>query len=106
MTKVLFLIFTVLFSASVLADCCNFEVETSVDQCSTIKHDQNDHCGDESQHTESQHCHCSPLNHFKVLPENKIVMTPPSSKQDELGTILHPLLISHFESLIFHPPIA
>lgn len=103
--KALFLIFTILFSASVLADCCNFEVDSSVEMCSTIEHDQNDGCGDEDQHSEAQHCHCSPINHFKMIPDNKIVMMAPCSFQTELIPISDSLLISNFESLIFHPPI-
>ncbi len=104
--KIFFLLFTILFSASVLADCCNFEVDSSVEQCSTIDHDQNDGCGDEDEHAESQHCHCSPINHFKIIPFNKIVMTVPFSIKSELIPVSGSSLVSKFESLIFHPPIA
>ncbi|MES2525496.1 MAG: hypothetical protein V4598_00350 [Bdellovibrionota bacterium] len=106
MTKILFLIFTVLFSASVLGDCCNFEVEESVEQCATIDHDQNDNCGDESQHTESQHCHCSPINHLKILPQLNVVKFSPALKIIVLIPVSDSHLTSDFESFIFHPPIA
>ncbi len=104
--KTYFLLFTILFSVSVLADCCNFEIDSSVGQCSTIDHDQNDGCGDESQHAEAQHCHCSPINHFKIIPKNIVVMPAPCSIQAELIPVSDLFLFSNFESLIFHPPIA
>lgn len=104
--KTLILIFTILFSASVLADCCNFEVETSENQCSTIEHDQNDSCGEESQHSEAQHCHCSPINHFKIISDTKVVMISPFSSQEDLIPVSDSLLNSKYESFIFHPPIA
>lgn len=104
--KIFFLLFTLLFSASVLADCCNFEIESTVEQCSSIDHDQNDGCGDETQHTEAQHCHCSPINHFQIIPFNKILMTAPRSFQTETIPVSDSSLISNYESRIFHPPIA
>ena len=70
--KLFILLITILFSASVLADCCNFEVESSKEYCSSIKKDHsNDNCGDKTQHSEeAQHCHCSPINHFKIISQN------------------------------------
>lgn len=104
--KILLLFFAILFSASVLADCCNFEIESSLEQYSALNHDQNDNCGDESNHTEAKHCHCSPINHFKIIPDNKLIMTSPTSVGLNLIPISHSLLKSHYESFIFHPPIA
>lgn len=76
-----------------------------MEQCSAIEYGQSDDCGDETQHSEAQHCHCSPINHFKIFPHTKIVMMAPCSNQAELIPISESLLVSHFESLIFHPPI-
>lgn len=105
--KIFFLIFTLFFSVSVLADCCNFEAETSVEQCSKIEKAHEDHCGDSSQHSEdAQHCHCSPINHFKIFSSSKISVAAPISIQNVPFPFSKSLLISKFESLIFHPPIA
>jgi len=105
--KNFFLIFTILFSASVLADCCNFEFETSDGQVKTIASEhQDDDCGDSSEHSETQHCHCSPVNHLKIISANRINLNAPYSIQLELIPSSHFLLTSNFENLIFHPPIA
>ena len=104
--RLILLVFTLLFSLSVAADCCNYEIETSINQCMAFDTDhQDDNCDDSSQHSEAQHCHCSPINHFKITSQNKIVMTAPYSIRTEIIPNLESLLISNFESTIFHPPI-
>jgi hypothetical protein len=106
--KLIFLILTVLFSASVLADCCNFEVETSYDHLTSLEknhpHQHEDTAS--GQHSEATHCHCSPLGHFKLIQETKLIISPPPSSLADRILSSTRLLLSHFESQIFHPPIA
>lgn len=105
--KALVLLLTILFSFSVLADCCNFEVPASDEQCSEIVSSHSDNCSNSSEHSEeSQHCHCSPICHFKIIPDNKFKVASPASYNSEPAHFSKSLLISNFEFLIFHPPIA
>lgn len=104
--KIFFLLFTLLFSASVLADCCNFEVTASEEQCSEVRSGHSDNCNDSSEHSEeSQHCHCSPICHFKIITDNKLSVASPVSYNSEQTPFSKSLLISNFEFIIFHPPI-
>ncbi len=97
---------TLLFSVSVLADCCNFEFESPVELSSTLETEHHDDdCGDRPQHSESQHCHCSPINHFKIIPDHRMVMDTPHCYKTERIPSSESLLTSDFESIIFHPPI-
>ncbi|WP_408096348.1 hypothetical protein ACJVC5_15015 [Peredibacter sp. HCB2-198] len=99
--KVLFLIFTILFSASVFADCCNFEVQTS-HSIEMEHHDEHE----EKSHSTQEHCHCSPINHLKILPQDSIALNEPTSIPSTEFFAFDQLKISKFESSIFHPPIA
>lgn len=103
--KIFFLFITLLFSASVLADCCNFEIETSFDQCQAID-SADDHCGDSSgPHSEPEHCHCSPINHLRILSASTFVISLPPSFGIELISTPDSLFNSLYEASIFHPPI-
>jgi len=103
--KTLFLIFTILFSFSVLADCCNTEIQFSGEESHTYQTDGT-HCGDTSEHgAQAQHCHCSPLNHLKILASEKIVITLPSSEESSLNGFIKPFQDSLYVNTIFHPPI-
>lgn len=105
--KAFVLLLTILFSFSVLADCCNFEVPASEEQCSEVRSSHNDNCNDSTEHSdESQHCHCSPICHFKIITDNKLEVASPVSYNSEQTPFSKSLLISKFEFLIFHPPIA
>jgi|GEM_PF-6810189 len=104
--KVLILILTILFSASVLADCCNFEIETNFDQCQTMDSD-GDHCSESSnQHSEAEHCKCSQANHLRILAVDHILIKLPTFDLVEHFFSFEQFHDSSFESSIFHPPIA
>ena len=100
----MFLLFTILFSASVFADCCNFEVETSMEQVERVDVDHKD-CETQDSHSAAEHCHCSPQNHFKIFPQDNIVISFPFSFSSSLIISSEISLESTFESFIFHPPI-
>src|SRR5688572_10731904 len=99
--KIFFLVLTLLFSASVLADCCNFEIESPFEQHQAIGDDA-DHCGDSSDlPSEPEHCHCSPLNHVRTILTDKFVIIPPLSFPVELITTPDSLFNSLYKASIF-----
>ena len=103
--RLIFLIFTLVFSFGVLADCCNFEIESSVEKCSSI---DMDHCKDGSEQTsEPVHCHSCPIYQPRILPSDEFVITlPTASFIAKLISAPDSLFNSDYESSIFHPPIA
>ncbi len=103
--RLIFLIFTLVFSFGVLADCCNFEIESSVEKCSSI--DMN-HCKDGSeQSSEPEHCRSCPIYQPRILLSDEFVITlPTTSITAELIPAPDSLFNSLYESSIFHPPIA
>lgn len=103
--KLFFLIITLLFSVSVLADCCIFEIESSIEQCQVLDADS-EHCGDSSdQHSGPEHCHCSPTSHLRILSSDKFVINLPPSFPAELIRSPDSIFSSCYETSIFHPPI-
>ena len=102
--KVMFLILTLLFTTSVLADCCNFEAPST--ETVSIEHGQTDDCGTDESHTDSQHCHCPNLGHVKILSESRFVILQAPVKISTAFATLKTLELSNFESRIFHPPRA
>lgn len=101
--KLFFLIITLLFSVSVLADCCNDEVEVSSDAV-------HEHCQDEApskaQTKTTHHCHCTPMGHLRFISDSSVSLIIPSPSS-ELPIPSHTShLSSSYEALIFHPPIA
>jgi hypothetical protein len=103
--RLIFLIFTLIFSVGVLADCCNFEIESSIEKCSSI---DLDHCRDSSEQTsEPDHCHSCPMNQPRILSSEEFVITlPANSFTAALIPAPDSLFNSDYESSIFHPPIA
>ena len=103
--RLIFLIFTLIFSVGVLADCCNFEIESSIEKCSSI---DMDHCKDSSEQTsEPDHCHSCPTYQPRILSFDEFVITLPTpSFIAELIPAPDSLFNSDYESSIFHPPIA
>lgn len=105
--KIFFFLFAMIFSASVLADCCNFEVEeASYEQRSTVDEAHHDDCGTEAEHSDSSHCHCSPINHFKIIVDFSIPLMTPRSIDLGLIPVRESKLESHYHASIFQPPIS
>lgn len=106
--KILILIITMLFSLSVLADCCNFEF--SEEEISSVYGEvvkQADNCGDTSQnhpHNDRHHCGCAHLSHLKIMNGEKSQILPPYSMFLKANTDPYLLKISTFSMSIFHPP--
>lgn len=103
--KVFLLLITLMFSASVLADCCNFEIETDAEHSQVMG--DGDHCNDSSdEHSEAESCHCSPVCQIRILTTHVHAISFPTSYPIELFFTRDSLSVSFFESSIFHPPIA
>lgn len=101
--RLILLLLTLMFSLSVVADCCNYEIDTPNLEVSVSSDHQN--CDDNEEHSEKQDCHCSTVNHFKIISNKKLVLAAPISTENSLISSKKSLIISQFESLIFHPPI-
>lgn len=100
--KMLLLIFTLLFSYSVLADCCN---SVEFDDCKTelLKS-----AGSHSDSTENEHeaCHCTFSCGPKILKKTTIVLSNDSVvKASDFPRYLN--LFKNFDpSPLLHPPIS
>lgn len=101
--KSFFLILTILFSFSVAADCCNFEIDFGSDSIASAEHTETD-C-DKNVPSEN-HCHCTTTNHVKIHTVSEYSFSSPVSIQLSTFPITDQQLFSTYEDSIFHPPIA
>ncbi len=104
--KILLLLFTFTFSFSVLADCCNVEVESANEHCQSVGQ-SHDHCDDDGEKDAApEHCHCAPSCRLRFHSSVKVAVALPSSFSLEHTFSSDLPTTSSYESSVFHPPIA